>query len=129
MFDDFGNVLYFNHSVKSIFGINLYERSLRAETETTHLIDGNFVAEILFGNNLFELGFDFRRMRGKTARAAAKNDMSFTVRTRELGVHTFGTFCDRRVQFVKILYLFHNPPPIALYSAITPGTASTVIFG
>ena len=129
MFHYIRNVFQFNHSVKSVFGINLYERTLRAETETTNLVYGNLVAEILFGNNLFEFGFDFRRMRGKAARAAAKNDMSFTVRTGKLRVHTFGAFCDRRVQFVKILYLFHNPPPIALYSSITPGTASTVIFG
>ena len=72
---------------------------------------------------------DRKEIGRKIEKLRKERNMSFTVRTRELGVHTFGTFCDRRVQFVKILYLFHNPPPIALYSAITPGTASTVIFG
>ena len=42
-FDDFSHVADFDHSVKSVFGINFDERSLRAETKTTDLVDGHFV--------------------------------------------------------------------------------------
>lgn len=77
-----------HHTVKSIFGIDLYERTLRAEAETTYLIDGYFIAQALFGNEPFEFVSYFVRMRRKTARAAAKNDVAFTVRAREFGVET-----------------------------------------
>lgn len=70
-FDDFFHVVDFDHSVKSIFGINFNERSLRAETEATNLVDGHFVVQAFFIDKFYEFFSDFVGMRGQTARTAA----------------------------------------------------------
>ena len=103
LFDNFGNVFYLHEAVQGVFGINFHERSLRTEPKATYLIYGHFIAKPFFGNELMKQRGNFIRSGRKTARTAAKYDMSFAVLAREFRVQTRGAFCMHLIEFVKIL--------------------------
>ena len=109
---DFFYVGQMHHTIQSVFGVNFNERSLRTETETTYLIYGYFIAEILFCNKFFEFRFDFVGVGRQTTRTAAKHYVSFPVRAREFGVKTFTALRTYLFEFLKILYHGVKPPAL-----------------
>ena len=121
------DVFHFEHSIQSLFGINLDEGTLRAHTEAAYLVEIDFVAQTHFCDEALEFGLDFIGVRGQTAGTAANQDVTLAVGTLKFLVQTRGTL--RRFLFQICKGLNHAFASLLLYSLMMSGTALTATLG
>ena len=89
--DDLIHIVDRDHTIQGIFREDLDERTLGAEAEASHLIDGGFVFQAFFLQKLNKTLADLCGIAGQAACTAAKHDMTFSVFAGELVFQTLGT--------------------------------------
>ena len=115
---DFVYIVQGNQTIQSIFGENLHEGTLRAETEATNDVDGHLVLQAILCNQLLKLGLDIHGVGGDTTGTAAEQNSTLAVTAVHFGGQRIGATTNLLIEFSKILHLLALLSQILIHNTL-----------